>query len=220
MTWQRTSQRSLTGYRIWSFLTLWVVSMSMAGIVGLIAADLPVVGMPSYAYQDDNAIGPLVIWAFGLVFFAGPLIGAAQGLLLWLFKQVDGLRALAWVPITLFGVFLAVSASTLLAVAADGCAICVWPLVPGTVLGLAQWLLLRRLIDNAGWWIGANTLGWFVGILVGWLVFANVLPQTEVWFPFYPAQAANNWAIAWAVGMVAFSATTGVAFVWLSRSQS
>lgn len=220
MTWQRESQRSIDGYAIWGFLALWVVSVSIAGVIGLAAADLPVVGMPSYSYQDDNAIGPLIVWGLGLIFFTGSLIGVAQALPLWLFKQVSGLQALAWVTVTLLGSLLAVFIGTILAVAAGGAAICVWPLVPGAMLGLAQWLLLRRLADNAGWWIGANTLGWLVGVLVGWLVFAYLLPPTEVWFPFYPAQAANNWAIAWAAGMVAFSAVTGVAFVWISRPQS
>jgi len=220
MTSLRESRRGLTGYAALGFLALWVAGVSAAGIAGLIAADVPVVGMPDYSYQDDNAIGPLLIWGFGLVFFAGPLVGAAEGLLLWLFKQIGGSQALAWAAITLLGVFLAILASTVLAVAAGGAAICVWPLVPGTMIGLAQWLLLRRVTENAGWWIGANTAGWFLGVVVGWLVFANILPQTEFWFPFYPAQAANNWTIAWAAGMVAFSAVTGVAFPWISRRQS
>ncbi len=222
MTWQRANQRSLTGYAIWRFLALWVVCMSIAGTVGLIAADLPVVGLRSVDYQQTSALVLLVIWAVGLVVVAGPLIGAAQGLLLWLFKQVDGLRALVWVTTTLPGAFLAVIAGLglLLAGAGGGDFIRILFLGPGAMLGLAQWLLLRRIMDNAGWWIGANTLGWFVGILVGWLVFANVLPQTADWLPFYPAQVANNWTIAWAAGMLAFSSTTGVAFIWISRHQS
>lgn len=42
----------------------------------------------------------------------------------------------------------------------------VWPLagsVLGSVLGAAQWVLLRRRLDGALWWIPANLVAWAVG---------------------------------------------------------
>ncbi len=33
----------------------------------------------------------------------------------------------------------------------------------GVGVGLAQWLVLKRAINEAGWWIWASTVGWFVG---------------------------------------------------------
>ena len=33
----------------------------------------------------------------------------------------------------------------------------------GAVLGLMQWLVLRRQLASAGWWIGASTIGWLAG---------------------------------------------------------
>jgi hypothetical protein len=33
-------------------------------------------------------------------------------------------------------------------------------IVLGTSIGAGQWLLLRRRLPQAGWWIGANVLGW------------------------------------------------------------
>jgi hypothetical protein len=41
--------------------------------------------------------------------------------------------------------------------------------VAGAVVGLGQWLLLRRHVKRAGWWIPATALGWciFVGAGVG-----------------------------------------------------
>jgi len=33
----------------------------------------------------------------------------------------------------------------------------------GVVIGIAQWLVLRRLGYQAGWWIWASTVGWAVG---------------------------------------------------------
>lgn len=37
-------------------------------------------------------------------------------------------------------------------------------LVLGPILGLPQWVVLRRHIPGAGWWIGANALAWAVGM--------------------------------------------------------
>ena len=42
----------------------------------------------------------------------------------------------------------------------------------GAAIGLAQWLVLRREVSNAGWWILASTVAWLVGweIVVAGLV--------------------------------------------------
>ncbi|MBD2439409.1 serine/threonine-protein kinase [Nostoc sp. FACHB-110] len=38
----------------------------------------------------------------------------------------------------------------------------------GPIVGIIQWLILRRFVEQAGWWIIVNTLfGWFGGILSG-----------------------------------------------------
>ena len=39
--------------------------------------------------------------------------------------------------------------------------------IAGLVAGLLQWLILRRQVDQAGWWILANTAGWAIGLWVG-----------------------------------------------------
>jgi hypothetical protein len=51
--------------------------------------------------------------------------------------------------------------------------------IGGTVIGLVQWLVLRRWCTQAGWWVLASTLGWTVlGVsklgALGWVV-----PQTH-----------------------------------------
>lgn len=38
----------------------------------------------------------------------------------------------------------------------------------GLSIGVGQWLLLRRRLSRAGWWVGANVLGWgLVGLISG-----------------------------------------------------
>lgn len=36
--------------------------------------------------------------------------------------------------------------------------------VLGLMLGVAQWFVLRRLVDFAGWWIFVSTIGWAIGV--------------------------------------------------------
>jgi hypothetical protein len=37
----------------------------------------------------------------------------------------------------------------------------------GTVVGVLQWLVLRRQVARAGWWVLASTVGWVVGMPLG-----------------------------------------------------
>jgi hypothetical protein len=41
-------------------------------------------------------------------------------------------------------------------------------IVMGLSIGVGQWLLLRRRLPRAGWWVGANVLGWaLLGLITG-----------------------------------------------------
>jgi hypothetical protein len=41
-------------------------------------------------------------------------------------------------------------------------AVAIQLMLVGGFLGIAQWLVLRRHLPNAGWWIPANMIGWGV----------------------------------------------------------
>ena len=43
-------------------------------------------------------------------------------------------------------------------------------IVFGVITGFFQWLVLRRYLSRAGWWIVASAVGWAVGIALGWIV--------------------------------------------------
>ena len=58
----------------------------------------------------------------------------------------------------------------------------------GTVAGLMQWLVLRRQVARAGWWVLACTLGWVVAVPVGdlggppgWAVYGAITGAVLVW---------------------------------------
>ena len=65
-----------------------------------------------------------------------------------------------------------------------------------TVAGALQWLVLRRQVARAGWWVLASTVGWVVGGLVSGIT-----------------DAAVGWAVLGAV----YGAITGAVLVWLLR---
>ncbi len=57
----------------------------------------------------------------------------------------------------------------------------------GAVLGASQWLMLRRYIQRAGWWIGATAAGWMAGYLWSLLLFppgSDTSPNLALWLLF------------------------------------
>jgi hypothetical protein len=67
-------------------------------------------------------------------------------------------------------------------------------LMMGLAIGLTQWLVLRRRIPQAGWWIAANALGWG---LVGLITLRNSLDQYGLFtLGFLPA-CATAVMLAW-----------------------
>jgi len=48
-------------------------------------------------------------------------------------------------------------------------------IIMGFAIGVTQWLVLRRTLTRAGWWIVANILGW---VLLGWIIPGNSLSQS------------------------------------------
>ena len=78
--------------------------------------------------------------------------------------------------------------------------------IGGAVLGVLQWLVLRRQLARAGWWIEASTVGWAVGgaafglaggAVAGflqWLVLRRRLARAGWWI------AAST--VGWAIGPV------------------
>ena len=70
------------------------------------------------------------------------------------------------------------------------------------MVGALQWLILRRQLSRAGWWVLANVGGWVVAVAV-------VMSLAGVFAVF--------WAVAGAVAMAAQGAITGRTLVWLLR---
>ena len=69
----------------------------------------------------------------------------------------------------------------------------------GTLVGVLQWLVLRRQVARAGWWVLATTVGWVVAIPVGdiagppgWAVYGAITGTVLVWLLRQAAPAPTN----------------------------
>ena len=118
--------------------------------------------------------------------FVGVAVGGiVTGILQWLVLRRQIPRATWWVP-----------ASTLAVVAVGAVVFGVGRVnadvgwiagagLFGAVVGLLQWLVLRRQVARAGWWVLASTLGWVVGGPLGWAglgaVYGAMTASVLVW---------------------------------------
>ncbi|MFF0533324.1 hypothetical protein ACFYT3_33775 [Nocardia amikacinitolerans] len=81
-------------------------------------------------------------------------------------------------------------------------------------IGVAQWLVLRRYLRDAGGWIAATALAWLAGLTV----FTAV--TTPLWQPGQPFGLTVAIGVIGGLGMAATMATvTGTFLVWLLRAQ-
>jgi hypothetical protein len=75
----------------------------------------------------------------------------------------------------------------------------------GAVVGVSQWLVLRRWVSRAGWWILASSISW----LGATYVYVSLTRANDVNVPF-----------GGAVSGALSGAIMGLVFVWLLRNTS
>jgi hypothetical protein len=206
----RRKNESAAGGRLW---LEWVLTGIAAGIAALaMAAETPpfAAGFATSGDEADTS-GYAVAWAVALAgLLTGATLGAVQKLVLR--GRLARLKGWVWASAAGFAVaFTAVWASsgaqhgTLAHHALPHAVDLAGPLggvVIGTAFGASQWVVLRRQMRGAGWWVPANAAG-FGG---GW-VLAAATPVNDV-----PAHFVGG-----AVVGLTLAATTGLVLVWLLR---
>ncbi len=189
------TERAQAGWGFW----LWWMLASIVGLaVGVAVADAVsgTVGFAvSFAVSGD---------------VAGASIGTAQSLVLR--RQVS--QTGWWVLASSVGlaVGFAVALAVLAAVGLAGGshfsggagALVLFGAVAGASVGIAQWLVLRRHIPGAGWWVLASIVGTGAGVAV----ISTVIGGGE---------DAVGFAAGGAVGGALYGAITGGVLVWLLR---
>lgn len=136
----------------------------------------------------------------------GLVIGASVGIAQWLVlrRRIASIRWWVLVSIVGFGVGNAIGEASLQGIPAvvghglSGAMI-------GVSIGAAQWLVLRRHVPRARWWVPANVLAW----VLGWSII-SLVEESMVW----PILVVY---IAGAIGAAVAGAITGMALIWLSR---
>ena len=134
-----------------------------------------------YAFGEPESVGYVLsftVLVIGLGALEGAIVGAAQAIVLR--RRLPQLRT--WVAATMAGAVVAwtlgMLPGTLMSlVGSDPSAtpsemsdtlqvILAIPLglLAGAILGFPQWLILKRYISLAGWWVVANALAWACGM--------------------------------------------------------
>ncbi len=195
-----TVEDNRVGWRFW----LWWVLASTVGwllgfLVGFIGGHAVEEILPSYG---NAAIG------------AG--LGAGVGIMQWLILRRQVSRAGWWVLASIVGLAVAPVVGTAVALAGgysitpESFGVLVgWIVVAavgGAMAGIMQWLILRRQVSRAGWWVLASTVGWGVSVAVWEGVAA--LGRAMGFFPF---------AVALVGGGVGLGSITGIMLIWLLR---
>jgi hypothetical protein len=169
---------------------LWVLASTLGWAVGFPIADA-ILGALGEVVADE-----VVIYT---------LLGAVPGILQWPLLRLYLPQAGWWVlASTLAGAFIGAVASTVRVVDPP-----VGFVVAGASFGILQWLVLRRHIALAGWWLLASSAGWAVGYLVGRAADAVVsaLPISET----------MGLALLFGVFGAVSGAVTGTVLAWLIR---
>lgn len=157
----------------------WVAANSIGETVGLGGAALA--GLLVASFSDD---GSSLLWrviAFAVMVLAGVFEGVAVGVAQWLGmrRALPEIKGSRWTLATALGAFIAWimgmipsfmmgndngmqgpgPSEEMVIILAAGMGILLGP-----VLGIPQWVVLRRHLPSAGWWILANSAAWGIGM--------------------------------------------------------
>jgi hypothetical protein len=104
-----------------------------------------------------STLGWVIGWALAGEMTIGVVIGVMQGIILyplvpqagwWVLASAVGWAVGQMLVVTTFPTEVGVIAGAFL----------------GVILGISQWIVLRRWFFQAGWWIIMSTLGWALGL--------------------------------------------------------
>lgn len=175
-----------------SLLLRWVVATTVGWVIGFAICEAvikPIVNALTH-FNSDGAV-------------IGISIGIGQGLVLQ--RRIG--RKSWWILASIIGFGIGRDVSDVVAQSISGpSGTALGGLGIGSSLGLAQWLVLRRHVPDARWWILASAIAW----TIGWAIISSVDPEA----------AGASMAAALAVGSagaVAAGLVTAAALVLLLR---
>ena len=152
----------------WSFYLLWIlltlVCVPIAFVLDLAILRLVILFVGDYVYVDGvRHITEDYLAMYPFIPIVGLLTGALQYGLLRRYLPRMGWWVAATTGGWLLGVFLILIPGWLHwtnSLFSLNLALDLGFIVMGSSIGVGQWLLLRRRLPRAGWWIAANGAGW------------------------------------------------------------
>ena len=174
----------------WAFGLWWVVATSVGWLVGFAACE----GLK--AIEEFLAHPPT----------DGAVIGVSIGMMQWLVLKRRINRAGWWILASILGFAVGKALGDAIAPTVSGAmGSGLAGAVIGASLGTAQWLVLRRHVAQAGWWLVASLLAWAVGsIIIGAVDEAAGGPPGAAY-------------VIGAAGAAVAGVITGATLVWLLR---
>jgi len=175
-----------SGARLWR---RWVAANGAAEMLGL-GATFAVIASSFARLESEPGVAGVLL-SFLLAVGSGAIEATLVGLAQWwaMHPWFPGITRRTWWLATLVGALVAYVLgylpSTLMSLNAEAAQAPVaeppqWIVlvlaaglgaVGGAVLSFAQWLVLRKNVPHAGWWIPANMLAWLVGMpIIFWSI--------------------------------------------------
>lgn len=154
-------------YPIWIMLTALCIPVS--AIVSLIILRIAIDIIGGYIYVDGVRH---ITEDYLLMYVLVPVLGLVTGVIQYGLLRRYLPRMAWWVLATfggwLFAMLLMYFARSLNILATEALDLDTAYLALGLSIGVGQWLLLRRRLPSAGWWIAANLAGWvLLSLLTG-----------------------------------------------------
>lgn len=186
----------------WGFWLRWMLAsflgFAMGGVLG---------GVTLYVFAFGEGFAGLIV--FGAIF------GAAGGTMQWLVLRRNVNQTGGWVLATAIGCTLAGIGTELvlrrLPFSDAFIALYAFAAMAGIGEGILQWLVLRRKVARAGWWVLASILGLTVGMGIGGPI-AITLGQA--------GSAIEASIVAGVLFGLGVGAIPGAVLVWLLRQST
>jgi hypothetical protein len=213
-------------WRIW---LRWILANAASETVGLGATLLIGAFLLVNAEKTIGAVPAAALGALAGTVIEGSVVGTAQWLVLR--RPLQRMRWRVWVIATALGAFiawtLAMIPSTLLFTGPDSGSVAPGEmsdlliyalaagmgLVVGSILGVPQWLALRRYLPKAGWWVLANGLAWMLGMVVVFMG-TSLIPAEGI-----TVQVALLLLLFVVAAGAVVGAVHGLVLIWLLRQR-
>ena len=199
----------------WSIWLQWVLASILGYGVGTtignaLASLIPAMTCSqsfSDSFIDRLTNFPCIQPSLGLVVIV-IILGLAGGFMQWLVLRRRIAGAGWWVPASGLGFPIALVVADGTGRRLDIATPILMGILFGVLSGILPWIVLRRKITRAGWWVLAHLLGSLVGGALGILAF-----HAMGLIRFYQF----TWAAAGAMFGAGLGAITGITLVWLLR---